>query len=346
MTPPAKTRRQWAKEITTAVGDYREAAIEIGRLLVAAKDALPHGDFEKMVKAELPFEPSTARKFMAIAEDPRLADSNRSHVNDLPASYGTLYELTKLDDGTFGDALKAGKISADMTRADVGRIKRAAAQASSVQADAKAETCSVEDLEDLIKAGKKFGCILADPPWKFETRSGKGADRSPDYPTLTIEEICAFPIADLAAKDCALFLWVTVPFINRFSEVLEAWGFKFSTRAFLWAKQNLEGGGLFQGQGFWTRANPEDVMIGIRGSPKCLSAEVDELVVAPIHAEHSRKPAEIHKAIEEFVAGPRIELFGRRPLKGWTVWGDEILKGEMEGGANPSPLKANGEDDG
>ena len=61
---------------------------------------LPHGSFTSMVEAELPFGEATARRLMIIADDKRL--SNRAQGHALPPSWRTLYELTKLDDETWG----------------------------------------------------------------------------------------------------------------------------------------------------------------------------------------------------------------------------------------------------
>jgi len=72
---------------------------------------LPHGEFGAMCESKLPFSDRTAQRLMAIAEDPRL--SNPTHVSYLPSSWGTLYELTKLDDEQWGLALEAGVIRAD-----------------------------------------------------------------------------------------------------------------------------------------------------------------------------------------------------------------------------------------
>ena len=52
------------------------------------------GIFEAMVEDDLPFGKRTAQRLMAIASDQRL--SNTTHVSLLPASWQTLYELTKL----------------------------------------------------------------------------------------------------------------------------------------------------------------------------------------------------------------------------------------------------------
>jgi N6-adenosine-specific RNA methylase IME4 len=184
---------------------------------------------------------------------------------------------------------------------------------------------TVEDLHDLIAAGFKAGTILADPPWKFKTRSpaGEGRSASLHYKTEGLEEIMALPVAELAAPDSVLFMWMVDWCPGDALALIEAWGFQHQTTAFTWAKENKSGEGWFMGQGYWTRANPEDCWLATRGHPKRLYADVRQLVTAPVQ-EHSRKPDEVHDRIERLVAGPYLELYGRRERPGWKVWGNEL----------------------
>jgi len=179
-----------------------------------------------------------------------------------------------------------------------------------------------------------FACILADPPWRFRVWSKKGRGRSAEryYPTLTLEKIKAFPIADVSAKDAFLFLWVTTPFatIGAHVDVMKAWGFTPSSLMFCWAKLNRSGVGYHFGNGYTSRHNVELCFVGRRGSPQRLSKSVRELIVAPVQ-EHSRKPIEAHERIEQFCTGPRLELFARRApatLRSheWTLFGNQIAE--------------------
>lgn len=68
----------------------------------------------------------------------------------------------------------------------------------------------------------KYGIVYADPPWRYDRKRGNGVAEN-HYPTMSIEEICALPVADLAAKDSALFLWATFPQLNEAFRVMEAW---------------------------------------------------------------------------------------------------------------------------
>jgi N6-adenosine-specific RNA methylase IME4 len=190
---------------------------------------------------------------------------------------------------------------------------------------------TVADLKALAASGKKFGGICVDPPWSFEVYSGKGKQKAAErhYDVMSLDDIKALPIADLAATDCALFLWAVWPRLPDALEVIRAWGFEFKTAGFVWVKQNRGGEGLFTGMGFWTRANTEPCLLATRGSPLRLAADVHQVILSPVR-EHSRKPDEVRSRIERLVAGPHLELFGREQAPGWTVWGNEI----------PSPVAA------
>jgi N6-adenosine-specific RNA methylase IME4 len=199
-----------------------------------------------------------------------------------------------------------------------------------------------------------FGCILADPPWRFATFSAKGRGRCPDgpvsekaarnlqrqnrperhYATMSLDDIKALPVARSAAKDCLLMMWAVDPMLPQALEVGAAWGFKFKTVGFVWAKERKvtsQRGDAFDepdqkrfpmGTGYWTRANPELCLLFTRGNPKRVSAAVRKLLIAP-RREHSRKPDEQYARVEALVAGPYLELFARSPRPGWANWGNE-----------------------
>jgi N6-adenosine-specific RNA methylase IME4 len=184
---------------------------------------------------------------------------------------------------------------------------------------------TVDDLDQLVAGGFKFAAILADPPWKFITRSERGEGRSANqhYRTGALDSIKALPVAQLAADDAVLFMWMVDWCPEAALEVIKAWGFEHKTCGFTWAKQNGGGEGWHMGQGYWTRANPEDCWLATRGNPKRLYADVRQLIVAPV-TEHGRKPDETYDRIERLVEGPYLELYARRERPGWVSWGDEL----------------------
>lgn len=172
-----------------------------------------------------------------------------------------------------------------------------------------------------------FATIYADPPWNFKVRSPKGArwSASQHYDTMSLADIKALPVADIAAKDCALFLWATDPMLDQAFDVLDSWGFEYKTIGFYWIKENRKAPGYFMGGGYWTRANPEVCLLATRGKPKRINADVRRLVSEP-RREHSRKPDRIRTDIERLVNGPYLEMFARSAAPGWTAWGNETEK--------------------
>ena len=168
--------------------------------------------------------------------------------------------------------------------------------------------------------------------------SGKGKQRSAEryYDTLTSDEIKALPVAQLADKDCPLFLWGVCPDQSAALEVIKAWGFEYKTVGFVWVKTTataavvtLDGDGLHWGMGYWTRSNVEPVLLATRGNPQRINKDVHQVVIAPV-GEHSEKPEEVRRRIERLLNGQYLELFARKPAPGWTTWGNELTSSVKE----------------
>jgi N6-adenosine-specific RNA methylase IME4 len=193
--------------------------------------------------------------------------------------------------------------------------------------------CVVADLVALAESGKRFGVIYADLPWPWKTWGGEsGKVRSAPnnhYSTSPIAEIASLPVAALAAEHCALLLWCTGPHITISTQipVIERWGFRPCTFGFDWVKTNADGS-LFTGMGYCTRSNSELCLLAIKGSPLRLATDVHQIVMAPV-GQHSEKPEEVRRRIERLFAGPYLELYARRPVAGWTTWGNEIPRAEF-----------------
>lgn len=178
----------------------------------------------------------------------------------------------------------------------------------------------------MSEALKKYNIIYADPPWQFRVYSDKGKGRSAEnhYPTMSIKDICELPIKELADDNCVLFMWITYPTLKEAMSVIESWGFKYKTVAFVWVKQNKKSPTLFWGLGYWTRANSEICILATKGSPKRVSAKVHQIIMTPVEI-HSKKPKEVKERIVELLGDlPKIELFARQSTDGWDVWGNEI----------------------
>ena len=94
---------------------------------------------------------------------------------------------------------------------------------------------------------KKYNVIYADPPWSFKTYSNKGKDRSPEkhYNVMSFKDICNMPVNNIANDNAVLLMWVIDPLLDKAFEVINAWGFKYKTVAFTWAKTNMKSDGFF-----------------------------------------------------------------------------------------------------
>lgn len=173
---------------------------------------------------------------------------------------------------------------------------------------------------------KKYNVIYADPPWRYNVYSSKSNGRSAEshYSTMDLKDICMLNIEKIAAKDCALFMWATMPCLAEAFEVIRSWGFVYKTVAFVWIKQNKKSDSLFWGMGYWTRCNAELCLLATKGNPKRLSASVHQVILSHIE-NHSKKPQEARERIVRLMGDiPRIELFARELHDGWDAWGNEV----------------------
>jgi N6-adenosine-specific RNA methylase IME4 len=181
-----------------------------------------------------------------------------------------------------------------------------------------------------------YGVILVDAPWRFRTWDKKivvqARDNEVHYDTMSIEDIRALPVRELAADNCALFLWANWPTLLDALSVIEAWGFKYKSCAFCWMKAHAGQLEMFEqaipdqmGMGYWTRANSEPCLLATRGKPKRLNADVRQAIIEP-RREHSRKPDCVHGRIERLAQGPFLELFARQKRPGWDCFGLETEK--------------------
>lgn len=170
---------------------------------------------------------------------------------------------------------------------------------------------------------QKYNIIYADPPWRYDNKKVQGGAEK-HYRTMAVEQICDLPVADICADDCTLFLWATFPQLPEALRVMDKWGFRYKTVAFVWLKQNRKSPGWFYGLGFWTRGNAEICLLGVKGRPKRQSASVHQFIISPLEA-HSKKPDEAREKIVELMGElPRVELFARQRVPGWEAWGNEV----------------------
>jgi N6-adenosine-specific RNA methylase IME4 len=185
------------------------------------------------------------------------------------------------------------------------------------------------------RAGQ-YACVMADPPW-LETGGGeirRGADRH--YALMSTSEIAALPVSSWAAADAHLYLWVTNNFLEDGLRVMKAWGFRYVTKID-WFKgdiddddwvEHMDDAALQMGIGQYFRGVTESCLFGVRGSLpyRVLDGGKRAQGRTGFHAPrlaHSVKPEKFRQMVERVSVGPYLELFARRPVESWDVWGNE-----------------------
>ena len=184
---------------------------------------------------------------------------------------------------------------------------------------------------------KKFDIIYTDPPWHYSgklqydksSKSKEKLDLSKKifistadfkYPTLKTSVLMKLPVNEISKDDCLLFMWTTNPHLDQAIELGKAWGFEYKTVAFVWDKMN-------HNPGQYTLSYCELCLLFKRGRiPRPRGARnVKQLIRSP-RKEHSAKPIEVIQGIEKmFPSQERIELFARKKIKGWSVWGLDVI---------------------
>lgn len=202
------------------------------------------------------------------------------------------------------------------SKAVVSLAKKQSGQSKEDKDGAFSDGCSVDDLQKAADLGVKFGCIYADPPWQYGNQGTRAATDN-HYDTMTIEQIAALPIAELAADDAHLHLWTTNGFLFESKAIMEAWGFEYKSCR-VWVKPQM-------GLGNYWRLAHEFLLLGVRGNAGFDAADKMSWLQAD-RLKHSKKPYIFRKDIEEVSPGPRLELFGREESPGWVVWGNEVSR--------------------
>jgi N6-adenosine-specific RNA methylase IME4 len=179
----------------------------------------------------------------------------------------------------------------------------------------------------IAECSRKFGTILADPPWQFTNRTGKMAPehkRLHRYKTMKIEDICSLPISKVAADKSHLYLWCPNALLSWGLRVMTAWGFEYKTNI-VWLKIRKDGGPDGRGVGFYYRNVTELILFGTRGKLRTASAGRRMVnLIATMKERHSKKPEELYDMIELCSPAPHLELFARSTRRGWTQWGDQV----------------------
>lgn len=178
-----------------------------------------------------------------------------------------------------------------------------------------------------------YATIVADPPWDMpdsgkRTQAQNGGWADPKwtgkrsiipYPRMSLQEIAALPVADLAEKDAHLYVWTTNRFLRDTFGIVEGWGFKPST-VLTWCKAPM---GLGMGGAF--TLTTEFILFARRGSLKPLE-RMDSTWWEWKRGPHSKKPEAFLDIVERVSPAPRLEMFARRNRLGWHTWGNQSLE--------------------
>lgn len=201
----------------------------------------------------------------------------------------------------------------EITSAGLIKIAKQSA-AQKTQAGHLATPSAFSTIDELRSAGTRFTCVYADPPWDYSNQATRAAT-SNHYPTMTIAELAALPIAELVDDNCHLHLWTTSAFLREAFEIVDAWGFQYRS-CFVWVKPRI-------GLGNYWRLAHELLLFGLRGSLPFGAKDLPSWIELPTTA-HSEKPAQIRELIERVSPAPRLELFARTTSPGWTAFGNQI----------------------
>lgn len=170
-----------------------------------------------------------------------------------------------------------------------------------------------------------YDLIVADFPWDFETYSELGEKKGPraQYETMSLEEILAFPVGELADVNCLLLSWITAPRLDEGIVALKHWGFTYLS--FIHWRKVFPSGKPAMGTGYRVRSMGELILIGTIGDPRHQPFRGD---FPGIRRQHSRKPEEFYEEIDRRCHGlrRRADLFGRQTRAGWDVFGNERTK--------------------
>lgn len=188
------------------------------------------------------------------------------------------------------------------------------------------------DLASALTDGSRYKTIVIDPPWPMTKikRACRPNQCGWDYPTMSLKEIAAFPLADLMEDECHVYLWTTQKFVPAAFDVLDHWGLDYLF-TMVWHKP-----GGFQPVGM-PQFNHESIVVGRRGPLAFLDTNWTTCFKAP-RREHSRKPDQFYDLVRWISPPPRIDVFSRERRAGFAQYGNETDTFNEIGCDVPLPL--------
>ena len=185
-------------------------------------------------------------------------------------------------------------------------------------------------MKPLAEMGR-FKTVVVDPPWDLpglgltKRTSVEGYYYPQPYESLSIEQVCELPVADVLEDDAVLFCWTVNKFLPYTFDVIERWGLRYSF-TMSWIKE----------RGIQTPVSPcfntEWAIVGKKGSPQWLETRAFRAgnFWGRGQPVNSAKPEGFYDLLRRVTPGPRLDIFGRRRIAGFHSWGDEAPEGEPE----------------
>ena len=160
--------------------------------------------------------------------------------------------------------------------------------------------------------------MYADPPWNY---GNSGLDdyghAERHYPTMSIEELGKLGVPDIVEENSVLFIWTTSPLLEDCFRVIRMWDFKYKT-SFIWNK-------IKHNFGYYNSVRHELLLVCTKGSCLPDNSKLFNSVQSIERKAHSEKPDEFREIIDTlYTKGKKIELFSRKKVKGWDVWGNQV----------------------
>lgn len=261
-----------------------------------------------------------ARQRQATSEQGIYGGKPLSQKIDEPVDMGRtddkLAELFNTNRQYVSDAIKIKEQRPDLhEKVKSGEIKIADAKREIKRDEVISSLESIEVKEQKEILGL-YDVIVIDPPWPMQKIE---RDVTPnqvllDYPVMSINEIESFELP--CAENCHVWLWTTQKFLPDAFEILQMWELKYVC-TFVWHKA-----GGFQPFNL-PQYNCEFVLYARKGTPEFIDLKDFKVCFDAPRGKHSEKPDEFYDVIKRVTAGRRIDIFNRRPIDGFDVWGKE-----------------------
>ena len=208
--------------------------------------------------------------------------------------------------------LREGNLTINQAYNHMKRMEKEAKREEIRQQNAE----KVQAITNPLEAQGLFQTIVIDPAWDWgdEGDVNQFGRAKPDYHTMSIEEIEALPIKQIADENCHIYLWITNRSLPKGFRLLETWGFRYIT-CLTWIKPSI-------GMGNYYRGSTEHVLFGVKGSQPLKRHDVGTWFEAPRGERHSEKPDKFYELVESCSYAPYIDIFGRKERTGWSVWGE------------------------